>query len=87
MSEPTRQQWFPAPEYDLAGTLASGQAFRWRNSNGAWEGVVDARWVRLQQEGDGIRAETVAPVSDWNWLSHYLQMDVDLRLGVADISR
>ena len=69
---------FLAENYDLAATLSSGQAFRWRLINGAWEGVVAGRWVRLQQEQNCIRVETAAPVEDWNWLRHYLQMDVSI---------
>jgi N-glycosylase/DNA lyase len=62
----------------LALTLASGQAFRWRRSAEAWAGVIGSRWVSLRQEPDGIRAETAAPEADWQWLRHYLQLDVDV---------
>jgi len=70
---------FVVENYDLAATLASGQTFRWRRAGPAWEGVVGARWVRLRQDTAGLCAETAAPVSDWQWLRHYLQTDVDLR--------
>jgi N-glycosylase/DNA lyase len=70
---------FIAENYDLAATLTSGQAFRWRWIEGAWEGVVAGRWVRLRQEQNRIFAETAAPVADWDWLRHYLQLDTDLR--------
>jgi N-glycosylase/DNA lyase len=69
---------FPVKNYDLALTLASGQAFRWRRSAEGWAGVIGSRWVRLRQEPDGIRAETSAPEADWQWLRHYLQLDADL---------
>ena len=72
------QTAFPVKNYDLALTLASGQAFRWRRSGDAWEGVIAARWVRLGQETDCIRAETTGPQEDWQWLRHYLQTEVDL---------
>ena len=72
------QTVFPVKNYDLALTLASGQAFRWRRSADAWAGVIGSRWVRLRQEPDGIRAETAAPEADWQWLRHYLQLDVDV---------
>jgi N-glycosylase/DNA lyase len=74
----TSQAAFPVKNYDLALTLASGQAFRWRRSAEAWAGVIGSRWVCLRQEPDGIRAETAAPEADWQWLRHYLQLDVDL---------
>jgi N-glycosylase/DNA lyase len=69
---------FLAENYDLAATLTSGQAFRWRWMDGAWEGVVAGRWVRLRQEQDRIRAETAVPEQDWGWLRHYLQLDVNI---------
>ena len=118
---------FPAPDYDLATTLDSGQSFRWERRDGAWEGVVGGRWVRLTSvhersirgrpflthdldhdltprsaEGDqdqahdhaqetradttlscGQRppqlvAQTAEPVTDWHWLTDYLQLHVPL---------
>jgi N-glycosylase/DNA lyase len=68
----------PVRDYDLAATLASGQAFRWHLRDGWWEGVIGARWVRLQQRTDGLAAETTAPQTDWQWLRDYLQSDLDL---------
>jgi N-glycosylase/DNA lyase len=67
-----------ARDYELAATLSSGQAFRWRPRDGAWEGVIGPRWVRLRQRDGGVEAETAAPVSDWTWLMDYLQSDLDL---------
>jgi N-glycosylase/DNA lyase len=72
------QAVFSVNHYDLALTLASGQAFRWRRSGDSWTGVIASRWVRLRQDPDGIRAETAAPEADWQWLRHYLQIEVDL---------
>ncbi len=69
---------FPVQDYDLAATLASGQAFRWRQVGDAWEGVVSGRWVRLRQAGNVLRAETVTPQADWHWLRDHLQFDVSL---------
>jgi N-glycosylase/DNA lyase len=73
------QTLLPAHDYDLAATLSSGQAFRWRERDGWWEGVIGARWVRLQHRDDqGIAAETAVPQNDWQWLRDYLQADLDL---------
>jgi N-glycosylase/DNA lyase len=69
---------FAVENYDLAATLASGQAFRWRCSLGGWTGVVDGRWVRLRAAAGQIAAETASPAGDWQWLRHYLQLDVRL---------
>lgn len=74
---------FPVRDYDLAATLASGQAFRWRPVGEAWEGVVAGRWVRLRQVGDELLAETIEPQPDWEWLREFLQLDVDLAAVVA----
>ncbi|MDD5141597.1 MAG: DNA glycosylase [Verrucomicrobiales bacterium] len=65
-------------DYDLAATLDSGQVFRWQKQNDAWVGVIGKHWVRLTQAPDGIRAETAAPVENWNFLREFLQMEVDL---------
>ncbi|MEY2407493.1 MAG: N-glycosylase/DNA lyase [Verrucomicrobiota bacterium] len=68
----------PARDYDLAATLDCGQAFRWTLRDGAWEGVVGSRWVRLRAAPEGIQAETMGPADDWAWLKFHLQSDVDL---------
>ncbi len=65
-------------DYDLAATLNSGQAFRWRRTASGWEGVIDGRWVGLEQDGESIHARAAAPVIDWSWLTHYLQLDCRL---------
>ncbi len=69
---------FPLRDYDLAATLACGQAFRWQWHDPAWVGVVGSRWVRLQAQPGILGVETAAPVAGWDWLAHYLQLDVDL---------
>lgn len=65
-------------DYDLSATLDSGQAFRWRQQNDSWVGVIGKHSVRLTQTPGGIRAETAAPVADWHFLRDYLQTEVDL---------
>lgn len=69
---------FPVHDYDLAGTLTSGQAFRWEQRGTAWESVISGRWVRLEQTAIGIAAETAQHIEDWQWLKHYLQVDLQL---------
>lgn len=69
---------FPVENYNLAVTLNSGQAFRWELHDGAWEGIVGGRWIKLSQEENGILAETASPVSEWGWLADYLQVDFQL---------
>lgn len=69
---------FPVENYNLEVTLNSGQAFRWELHQGAWEGIVGERWVRLTQEDNAILAETASPVKEWRWLAEYLQVDFRL---------
>ncbi len=75
---PATETLLAVRDYDLAGTLASGQAFRWQEQLGSWTGVVGHRWVRLTQTPEGIRAQTAAPVENWQWLRHFLQSETDL---------
>lgn len=75
---------FAVKDYDLAATLTSGQAFRWRLAANGWEGVIGQRWVRLrQQRGDAIEAETFGEAGDWQWLRDYLQVRVSLDAVLA----
>jgi N-glycosylase/DNA lyase len=69
---------FPIKDYDLAATLCSGQAFRWHRDGERWVGVISRHWVRLHSDGTSISGETADPVSDWTWLTEYLQLDTDL---------
>lgn len=74
---------FPAADYDLAATLTSGQAFRWRECGGAWEGVVGYRWVRLRAQAGQIIAQTSADPGNWDWMRHYLQLGINLNAVLA----
>jgi N-glycosylase/DNA lyase len=69
---------FTVQDYNLAATLSSGQAFRWRADAGGWTGIIGNHWVRLSSQPSSITAETAEPVSDWAWLTDYLQLDLDL---------
>ncbi len=72
-------QSFAIEDYDLGLTLASGQAFRWRMKDGAWEGVIGKHWVRLRADEFSIHADVPEPAADWSWLSDYLQLNLDIR--------
>jgi N-glycosylase/DNA lyase len=78
MQAPADQMFLPVRDYDLAATLKSGQAFRWSERDGAWEGIVRERWVCLRPCEGGIEARTATAQSDWVWLRDYLQADLDL---------
>ena len=78
MTAPLLQTRLPVSDYDLAATLACGQAFRWRATELGWEGVIGQRWVRLRAiEGD-ILAEAMSSQADWKWLVDYLQAELNL---------
>jgi N-glycosylase/DNA lyase len=70
---------FSVTDYDLAATLSSGQAFRWRFADGFWTGVIGHHWVRLKNDGAAIEIQTEGPVTEWSWLRSYLQVGQDLR--------
>ena len=78
LESPLNETFLAVRAYDLSATLASGQAFRWKQHEGAWEGVVSEHWVQLRQVERGIAARTPLPVGNWDWLRHYLQVDIDL---------
>ncbi len=73
---PIQSLLLPVRNYDLAATLASGQAFRWRPSGTGWEGVIAGRWVHLTQTDAGISARSIGLRPEE--LTTYLQTDVDL---------
>jgi N-glycosylase/DNA lyase len=78
MLTPAATSTFPVRDYDLAATLTGGQVFRWQQHNESWTGVIGTRWVRLRSAKSSLTAETAEPISDWGWLTDYLQLDLDL---------
>jgi N-glycosylase/DNA lyase len=74
---------FVLRDYDLAATLNSGQAFRWRAEGERWAGIIGKRWVRLRADEGSLAVETAETVSDWDWLTHYLQLELDLEQVLA----
>jgi len=82
---------FPVRDYDLAATLASGQAFRWRPVGEIWEGVIAGHLFRLRQLPEGISAELLGSTASSHaprtthhaLLRNYLQLDVDLPAVLA----
>src|SRR5438876_8961683 len=47
---------FPAPDFDLAMTLDSGQVFHWDNVDNGFVGVIGDRAVCVEQRGEMLRA-------------------------------
>ena len=69
---------FPLNDYDLGATLTSGQAFRWQWRDRSWFGVIGRHWVGLRIEAGLLTVEVAEPVSDWHWLTNYLQLELNL---------
>jgi len=45
--------------------------------------VICNQWVRLRADEFAITAETAQPVTDWRWLTNYLQLDLDINGVIA----
>ena len=46
----------PAPDFDLAMTLDSGQVFHWEKVDGGFIGTIGERAVYVKQRGEILRA-------------------------------
>jgi N-glycosylase/DNA lyase len=77
--ESTASKTIAVRNYDLAATLSSGQAFRWRRQAHSWVGVISGRWVKLTAGNSEISVSTADAVDDWDWLTDYLQTEIDLK--------
>lgn len=69
---------FSAANYSLQETLASGQAFRWRQRQNQWIGVIQDHWVSAFAGAKTLVLSTSHPQPNWKLLKHYFQTDVDL---------
>jgi N-glycosylase/DNA lyase len=78
-----REKTFAVRDYDLAATLTSGQAFRWRAHGDSWVGVVRGNWVQLQSVDGHINAQATSADEDWAWLTNYLQVHEDINAILA----
>ena len=68
---------------DLGLTLSCGQAFRWEERGGWWEGVVRGRLWRLRQEGNRLSYDGPATRE----VKHYFALDEDLPAILSSIDR
>jgi N-glycosylase/DNA lyase len=53
----------PAPDFDLAMTLDSGQVFHWEKAGGGFIGTIGDLPVYLKQQGEVLRAEVASASS------------------------
>jgi N-glycosylase/DNA lyase len=53
----------PAPEFDLAMTLDSGQVFHWENAGRGFAGAIGKRPVYVEQDGDVLRVHVASASS------------------------
>jgi len=68
---------------DLSLTLSCGQAFRWEERAGWWEGVVGGRLWKLRQDGDRL----ICDGPGTREVSRYLALDEDLPAILRSIDR
>jgi N-glycosylase/DNA lyase len=68
---------------DLSLTLSCGQAFRWEEREGWWEGVVGGQLWRLRQEADRVAYE--GPTGEE--VCRYLALDEDLPAILSSIDK
>src|SRR6266436_3493857 len=61
----------PAPDFDLAMTLGSGQVFHWENVDGGFVGAVGDRPVYLEQRGDSL----LTSCEDEKLIRNYFALD------------
>ncbi len=64
-----------SPPFSLEHTLASGQCFRWRNVGKAFVGVVFNHLVRIQQDGNTLRYQSIPPGLPSRKLKAYLGLN------------
>jgi N-glycosylase/DNA lyase len=54
----------PAPDFDLAKTLDSGQVFHWEKMDDGFIGAIDGKAIYLEQRGDLLKAREGRPKLD-----------------------
>jgi N-glycosylase/DNA lyase len=76
------------PPFDLASSLESGQAHRWRKEDGWYSGVVRGNFIKVRQSPNGIEfcsrpqpESSVVPI-----LQSYFRLDDDLNAIYREIT-
>ena len=63
----------PAPHFDLAATLNSGQVFHWHPAGAGWAGVIGETPVYVEQPGGGEELRVTAGCA--GLVAHYFALD------------
>lgn len=71
---------------ELAPTLDCGQAFRWREGPGGWQGVVEGRAVTVRRAGAGLVIGGAGEIDRAFW-EQYLALDLDYPALIARFGR
>lgn len=64
------KEW-PAPDFDLRLTLASGQVFHWREENGVFHGTIGDQATAVSQCGNALQIHGGDP----SRVAHYFALD------------
>lgn len=64
------------PDFDPAETLDCGQAFRWEEKDGLWQGVAMGRKLSLAKDGDKLRLDCTQEEFDSIW-KNYFDLDTN----------
>ena len=75
--------------FDLAASLESGQAHRWRREDGWYSGVIRGNFVKMRQEGEVVefRSEPCSEASLLPLMQDYFRLDDDLAAIYTEITR
>ncbi|MEG1426351.1 MAG: DNA glycosylase, partial [Oscillospiraceae bacterium] len=62
--------------FDLEETLDCGQAFRWEEKDGHWQGFALGRYLQIERQGDNL-AFHCSPEDFREIWGHYFDLDTD----------
>src|SRR5262245_46839599 len=72
----------PAPDFDLAMTLDSGQVFHWEKADGGCVGTIGDRALHVEQIGNALKVRDGGPPSPTRGpralprvIAHYFALD------------
>jgi N-glycosylase/DNA lyase len=73
----------PAPDFDLAATLGSGQVFHWTDHGGVWWGALGDKPMWIRQDGCAV----ICPAGAEEKVRHFLALDHDMAAIGKSLSR